>query len=158
MAAVSTFTYNNPLRPTENLPFIHFQRILTPSKKGDAIPAGYVSCVELTVGFLVVSIPVYRKFYKQAFKGEVGGSTGWSYKSDNIPLRYNKSGPYNDKGSYGNASNGYKASVTNTSGGNGNDSHPGINITKDVDLVTHTKRNDAWVRVADEENMPRTMV
>jgi hypothetical protein len=101
---------------------------------GDAVPAGYASCVELTVGIFVVSIPVYRKLYKKTVEGEVGESIAWSFRSDQVPLHHKF--PYTSRGGHSNTEvgYGYKGKVmTNTHGGG---STQGIDRTS-----THSSRN-----------------
>ncbi|KAK3318099.1 hypothetical protein B0H66DRAFT_225224 [Apodospora peruviana] len=76
-----------------------------------AIPAGYTGALELTVGFLVVSIPAYRMLYKRIFNPE-DPSTSWSHGlkgnsggSSGAALNYKRS-PYNSNHSAGSASKG----------------------------------------------------
>ncbi|KAI1334249.1 hypothetical protein F5Y15DRAFT_402454 [Xylariaceae sp. FL0016] len=128
-----------------------------------AIPAGYLSGVELTVGFLVVSIPVYRKVYLKIYKGEPSGLSGWSYQSGDTPLRYRKTFPSSNKSSDRQAKNGFKGSVlSNTRGGGSkHDSlrgsqdnvHPGhtIMVTANDSLEGNIPQTAQWgINVTDD--------
>jgi hypothetical protein len=135
----------------------------------DAIPAGYMSCIELCVGFLVVSIPVYRSLYRKLARGETGGPTGWSYnvKSDAVPLRPTDAASYpgisvktlND-GSHVNGSGsdvaiGSKNTLHTTVASSDmtamrRETGQGINVRADVQMERMAYRNGAWVQVPDE--------
>ncbi|KAJ3551481.1 hypothetical protein NPX13_g11350 [Xylaria arbuscula] len=95
---------------------VYSLRVGTIDGSWTAIPAGLVSTVEVTVGFFVVSIPVYRKLYRLYSKGTLEDSMAWSYKSDNRPLHSKSSFPTTSKGS-SNSKVGYKGRVvTNIQG------------------------------------------
>ncbi|KUI71853.1 hypothetical protein VM1G_07488 [Cytospora mali] len=150
-----------------------------------AIPAGYTSCVELTVGFLVVSIPAYRSlFMKKLNLGN--GSTIWSWRTSgrgallrNNHSAYNSSG-YNKSSRKGSATTGphdaYRTTSTKELNRGSNEDNMGytttvaaadsevpklpgsvINVTDQVELVRMAKSNGAWVSMPDEEMamMPR---
>lgn len=124
----------------------------------DAIPAGYMSCIELTVGFLVVSIPVYRALYKKVFKPETGGSTGWSYnlKSDGVPLRYNNNNNSSSYNSGKGGSYGSYGSHTTASSGHDDDLLPRNRSDEMVTLPGHTVTVAATDRTAHD--MPSARV
>jgi len=123
---------------------------------GDAVPAGYASCVELTVGIFVVSIPVYRKLYRKTVKGEVGESIAWSFRSDRIPLRHKF--PYTSREGHSNMEVGYGYRgkvITNTQGGGStqgidrNSTHSSRNTIRPGHTITIKATEDSGIRSAN---------
>ena len=135
---------------------------------GTAVPAGFTSCVELTVGFLVVSIPAYRSFYKKKFKPEEK-STAWSNgeRSDRAALRY-KNDLYHNSNKASMMASSTKATnwssskssdcgsmdhtVTVASTGEKIPEVPhGIHVTDRVELTTIPRNNKNWVQLSESE-------
>lgn len=105
--------------------------------KGTAIPAAWVSEVEICFGFLVVSIPTYRPIYRKIVYGSADAQdvrTGNSYQLE--------AGSY---GSNKNASHNVQVSAQRTVP----PTQFGISVTDEVELVRHIQHNGSWVRVAE---------
>ncbi|KAK0618505.1 hypothetical protein B0T17DRAFT_656595 [Bombardia bombarda] len=81
-----------------------------------AIPAAYTGALELTLGFLVVSIPAYRMLYKRIFSPD-DPSTSWSHGlgntggSSGAVLNYKRS-PYDSNNSASNIAGSWTANST----------------------------------------------
>ncbi|KAI3400055.1 hypothetical protein diail_4593 [Diaporthe ilicicola] len=116
------------------------------------IPAGYTSCVELTLGFLVVSIPAYRSLIMKQIRLS-NGSTVWSWRTSRRRglLESSKHYPYGSK-EY-NAS-GRKESVP--TGSHKTSSTMELNSMRDKRSHSHEHgMGYTTVVVASEQNIPR---
>ncbi|KAI0434046.1 hypothetical protein F5Y09DRAFT_338162 [Xylaria sp. FL1042] len=123
-----------------------------------AVPSGYVSCLELTVGIFAVSSPTYRALYKRMFKAKKSawvrapGPTHQSWKSLlRMTLWASKPRSLNS-GSQRHSDEldlNRKHQHTTTVYTDGQVSAPnqGINVTDDVEMVRHTNQNGGWARV-----------
>ncbi|KAM7193991.1 hypothetical protein V8F33_007497 [Rhypophila sp. PSN 637] len=117
-----------------------------------AVPAGYTGALELTVGFLVVSIPAYRMLYKRIFNPE-DPSTSWSHGlkgqfggSSGAALHY-KGSPYNSKGTNPGASN-----FTGSTTINSTKSYWGQSKNSSDDVATVNPGHVVTVRVASSDS------
>ncbi|KAI0107450.1 hypothetical protein GGR51DRAFT_570835 [Nemania sp. FL0031] len=122
-----------------------------------AVPSGYVSCLELTVGIFAVSSPTYRALYKRIFKtkksawARAPGTTHQSWKSLlRMTLWASKPRSLNS-GSQRHSDEldlNRKYQHTTTVYTDGQVSAPtrGINVTDDVEMVRYTNQNGSWAR------------
>ncbi|KAJ0124360.1 hypothetical protein J7T55_005698 [Diaporthe amygdali] len=116
-----------------------------------AIPAGYTSCVELTLGFLVVSIPAYRPLIMKQIRLS-NGSTVWSWRAsrrrgllESSKYPYGSDG-YNASGRKGSAPSGPQTDISTME----------LNSMRDKRSNSHDHgRGYTTVVVASEQNIPR---
>jgi hypothetical protein len=111
-----------------------------------------LSATELTVGFLVVSIPTYKRIYRWVFKGEhyrpSKSSDPYSYDNNynrNLaPFSYSQSDKSNKETTH----------ASQVSSAQTIDRIPSfITVPDQIELARHAKKNGTWLEVPDDAEL-----